>query len=48
MSMRYRGGFISATLPTVTGQQITPGVWTLAQQLQYQAAGNWPQQLPAT
>lgn len=46
--MRYRGGFISATLPTVTGQQITPGVWTLTQQMQYQAAGNWPQQLPAT
>jgi len=42
MSMRYRGGYISATLPTVTGQQSTPGAWTLTQQMQYQAAGTWP------
>lgn len=46
--MRYRGSIMWATLPTVTGQQSTPGAWTLAQQMQYKAANNWPEQLPST
>lgn len=41
MSMRYRGGFISATLPTVTSSSAS-GSWTLAQQMQYVAANTWP------
>jgi hypothetical protein len=42
MSMRYKGGVISATPPTVTTTS-APGLWTLEQQMQYQAAGVWPQ-----
>jgi hypothetical protein len=41
MSMRYKGGVISATPPTVTTTS-APGLWTLEQQMQYQAAGVWP------
>jgi len=41
MSMRYKGGVISATPPT-TSTTSAVGVWTLAQQLQAQGAGNWP------
>ena len=41
MSMRYKGGVISATPPTVTTSS-AKGVWTLEQQMQYQAAGVWP------
>lgn len=41
--MRYRGGFISATLPTVNTASAS-GAWTLAQQMQYQAAQAWPSQ----
>ena len=41
MSMRYKGGVISATPPTVTISS-APGLWTLEQQMQYQAAGTWP------
>ena len=41
MSMRYKGGVISATPPTVT-TSAAKGVWTLQQQLVYQAAGTWP------
>lgn len=42
MSMRYRGGIIRATAPTVTGAQSTPGAWTNQQQMQYAGAGVWP------
>lgn len=41
MSMRYKGGVISATAPTTSSSAAT-GVWTLQQQLQAIAAGNWP------
>jgi hypothetical protein len=41
MSMRYKGGVVSATPPTVTTTS-APGLWTLEQQMQYQAAGVWP------
>jgi hypothetical protein len=43
MSMRYKGGVISATPPTVSTAS-AKGLWTLEQQLQYQAAGVWPAQ----
>jgi hypothetical protein len=39
--MRYKGGVISATAPT-TSTSAASGVWTLPQQLQALAAGNWP------
>lgn len=48
MSRRYRGGFLNSALPVVTGQQSTPGAWSLTDQIQYQAAGVWPEQLPLT
>jgi hypothetical protein len=38
--MRYKGGVISATAPT-TSTSAASGVWTLPQQLQALAAGNW-------
>lgn len=41
MSMRYKGGVISATPPT-TSTTSAVGIWTLEQQMQAQAAGNWP------
>lgn len=41
MSRRYKGGVISATAPTTSTSSAT-GVWTLPQQMQAQAAGNWP------
>jgi len=41
MSRRYKGGVISATAPTTSTSTAT-GVWTLPQQMQAQAAGNWP------
>jgi len=41
MSNRYLGGVISATAPT-TSNSVASGVWTLAQQLQAKATGNWP------
>jgi hypothetical protein len=44
--MRYKGGVISATAPT-TSTSAASGVWTLPQQLQALAAGNWPPTLPA-
>jgi hypothetical protein len=39
--MRYKGGVISATAPTTSTSAAT-GVWTLPQQMQALAAGNWP------
>ena len=47
MSMRYKGGVISATAPT-TSSSSAKGVWTLPQQLQAIAAGNWPSPPPTT
>ena len=41
MSMRYKGGVISATAPTTSAVAAT-GMWTLVQQMQAQAAGDWP------
>jgi len=43
MSMRYKGGVISATPPTTSTSAAT-GVWTLVQQMQAQGAGTWPAQ----
>jgi uncharacterized delta-60 repeat protein len=45
MSMRYKGGVISATPPTTSTSAAT-GVWTLVQQLQAQGAGTWPVPIP--
>ena len=41
MSMRYKGGVLSATPPTVT-TSAAKGLWTMQQQLFYKAAGLWP------
>ena len=34
MSTRYIGGFISASPPTAYTNSVTPGVWTLEEQIQ--------------
>lgn len=41
MSMRYPGGVISATADTPSSTSAS-GVWNLEDQMQAQAAGNWP------
>lgn len=41
MALRYPGGIISATAPTVTTSS-AKGVWTLSEALQYKQAGTWP------
>ena len=41
MSLRYKGGVISATPPT-TSTTSASGNWTLEQQMQAQGAGTWP------
>ena len=41
MSMRYKGGVISATAPTTSSSAAT-GVWTLQQQFQAIAGSGWP------
>lgn len=41
MSLRYKGGVISATAPT-TSTQSAGGVWTLQQQAQAIAGSGWP------
>lgn len=41
MSLRYRGGFLSATAPT-TSSSSAGGVWTLKQQLQAVNGSGWP------
>ena len=41
MSMRYKGGVISATPPT-TSSSSAVGIWTLEEALQAKAAGTWP------
>jgi len=45
MSMRYKGGVISATPPT-TSQSSASGSWTLSQQMQATGGGNWPRNGP--
>jgi len=45
--MRYAGGIISATPPTVTTSS-AKGMWTLSEQAQYQQQGVWPTALPTT
>lgn len=47
MSMRYEGGIISATPPTVTNAS-AKGVWTLNEQAKYKQQGLWPEALPPT
>ena len=45
MSMRYRGGVVSATPPTTsTGAAV--GIWSMSQQMQAVQAEAWPKQLP--
>lgn len=48
MSLRYKGGVISATPPTTTGTAsgTAIGVWTLQQQMQAQGQSVWPVSLP--
>ena len=41
MAMRYPGGFISSTAPTVSANS-AKGVWTLEEAMQYIRAGQWP------
>lgn len=43
MALRYPGGIISATAPTVTTSS-AKGVWTLSEATQYIKAGTWPGQ----
>jgi hypothetical protein len=42
MSIRYKGGIISATPPTLVAGAGASGAWTLEQQMQATAAGLWP------
>lgn len=46
MSNRFKGGVISATAAT-SSSSVASGIWTLSQQLQAKAAGNWPATPPA-
>jgi len=41
MSIRYQGGIISATPPTLVAGAGASGVWTLEQQIRAVAAGTW-------
>jgi len=41
MSQQYPGGYVTKTAPTVSNTA-APGIWTLDQAAQYQAAGTWP------
>lgn len=43
MSMRYRGGVVSATPPT-TSTSAAVGIWSMSQQMQAAQAGAWPKQ----
>jgi hypothetical protein len=45
--MRYKGGIISANLPTVTISS-AKGIWTLNDQAQYKKEGVWPEIPPTT
>ena len=46
MSMRYKGGVLSATAP-VTSSSSAKGIWTMRQQLQAVGGTGWPVALPA-
>ena len=46
MSMRFKGGVISATAPT-TSTSVATGVWTLQQQFQSKGQNLWPVVVPA-
>lgn len=41
MSKRYVGGFISTSPPTAYYNSVTPGVWTLEEQIQKVYGNNW-------
>jgi len=41
MTQQYPGGYVTKTAPTVS-ITAAPGIWTLDQAAQYQAAGTWP------
>lgn len=41
MSKRYIGGFISTSPPTAYTNSVTPGVWTLEEQIQKVYGNNW-------
>ena len=41
MSKRYIGGFISTSPPTAYTNSVTPGVWTLEEQIQRVYGNNW-------
>lgn len=41
MSKRYVGGFISTSPPTAYTNSVTPGVWTLEEQIQKVYGNNW-------
>jgi hypothetical protein len=45
MSMRFKGGVISATAPT-TSTSVATGVWTLTQQMQAIGQNIWPPGVP--
>jgi hypothetical protein len=45
MSMRYKGGVISATAPT-TSSSAASGIWTVTQQMQAKGQGLWPVFVP--
>ena len=45
MSLRYKGGLLSATAPT-TSSSSAGGAWTLKQQLQAASGSGWPVQNP--
>lgn len=47
MSMRYKGGVLSATAPT-TSSSSAQGMWTVRQQLQAVGGTGWPNALPPT
>jgi hypothetical protein len=47
MSMRYKGGVISATAPT-TSSSSASGIWTVTQQMQAKGQGLWPEPPPTT
>lgn len=47
MSMRYKGGIISAAPPTVSTSS-AKGMWTLSEQAQYKQQGVWPNALLPT
>lgn len=47
MSEQYPGGYLTKS-PVVPDGSTAPGIWTLSQQAQYQAAGSWPPPPPTS